>query len=374
MKQNMLLSFVIGVTCLLLGLSSCEGEDKSVFGDDFEIPELTDDNTIQFTVNTTGWKQVSVIGGGGKMAIEWGDGRLQKIANADRETITYQYGNKKTYRVRIWAEDLDFCSLGSELILLSNLRMGYFPKMKHLGINGFVDTPDLNIGACFPNLEAANIGNCSDLEQLDFSGCAELQFIEVYTHPKLASLTLENHPKLACLRCNYNDGLTALSLKNLPALTQLGCYNNPLLSGINMDARMEITELDMGDCAFRSMDFLSKLPLLTILNCNSNQIEKLDLSTHLHLNGLSCFGNKKLTDLKMPKGTQWLNYVYIYSCNLDAAMLNSVFDELMTVFPSVVGRPIGRIAYYDNPGANTCNSKALVDKGWDIAKEPIGTN
>ena len=39
MKQSKLLLGLIGI-CLLFGFSSCEGEDKSVFGDDFEIPEL----------------------------------------------------------------------------------------------------------------------------------------------------------------------------------------------------------------------------------------------------------------------------------------------------------------------------------------------
>ena len=43
MKQSKLLLGLIGI-CLLFGFSSCEGEDKSVFGDDFEIPELTDAN------------------------------------------------------------------------------------------------------------------------------------------------------------------------------------------------------------------------------------------------------------------------------------------------------------------------------------------
>lgn len=78
MKQKKLLFSLIGV-CLLLGFSSCSSEDKSVFGDDFEIPELTDANTIQFTVDASGeWKVIEMNAGGGRIAIEWGDGRLQK--------------------------------------------------------------------------------------------------------------------------------------------------------------------------------------------------------------------------------------------------------------------------------------------------------
>lgn len=63
MKQKKLLFSLIGV-CLLLGFSSCSSEDKSVFGDDFEIPELTDANTIQFTVDASGeWKVIEMNAG-----------------------------------------------------------------------------------------------------------------------------------------------------------------------------------------------------------------------------------------------------------------------------------------------------------------------
>ena len=48
MKFNKLLSGLVGI-CLFFGFTSCV-EDKRIFGDDIEIPELTDDNTVQFTV------------------------------------------------------------------------------------------------------------------------------------------------------------------------------------------------------------------------------------------------------------------------------------------------------------------------------------
>lgn len=43
----------IFIICLIGGLSSC-AEDRSVIGDDFEIPKLTDENTIEFTVDVLG--------------------------------------------------------------------------------------------------------------------------------------------------------------------------------------------------------------------------------------------------------------------------------------------------------------------------------
>lgn len=370
MKQSKLLLGLIG-TCLLFGFSSCEGEDKSVFGDDFEIPELTDANTIRFTVDVTGeWKTLQIIGGGGRMAVEWGDGRLQKVANADRQTITYKYGNQRTYQVRIWAEDLDFCSLGSDQASVSELCLGYLPKMKYLSINSFANTPEVNLGVSCPNIESVNIGNCADLERINFDGCTKLQFIDVYTHPKLTSLKLENHPKLACLRCRYNDELISLSLKNMPSLTQLGCNSNPQLTTIELDDEMVINELIIDECSFRSMEFLKKLPLLSILECNYNQIEELDLSNHLSLFAFSCNNNKKLTHLQIPKETKTLMRASFYSCNLDADAINVVFDALSVVPQSNPAHPKCTIAYYDNPGMSSCNNDVPVDKGWDVVSEP----
>ena len=52
----------IFIICLIGGLSSC-AEDRSVIGDDFEIPKLTDENTIEFTVDVLGeWTQLEVTG------------------------------------------------------------------------------------------------------------------------------------------------------------------------------------------------------------------------------------------------------------------------------------------------------------------------
>lgn len=62
MKFNKLLSGLVGI-CLFFGFTSCV-EDKRIFGDDIEIPELTDDNTVQFTVEVASdWKQIEVIAG-----------------------------------------------------------------------------------------------------------------------------------------------------------------------------------------------------------------------------------------------------------------------------------------------------------------------
>lgn len=188
MKQKKLLFNLIGL-CLLLGLSSCSDseDDKSVFGDDFDIPQLTDANTIQFTVDATGERELlQLIGGGGRMAIEWGDGRLQKVENADANLmIYYKYRNRKVYRVRIWAEELDFCSIGIKMPPVSKLHLGYLPKMKELKLYNFSATPELDLSTSCPNVESINIAYWADLERIELSQCLKLKNIEIYDNPKL---------------------------------------------------------------------------------------------------------------------------------------------------------------------------------------------
>lgn len=188
MKQKKLLFNLIGL-CLLLGLSSCSDseDDKSVFGDDFDIPQLTDANTIQFTVDATGERELlQLIGGGSRMAIEWGDGRLQKVENADANLmIYYKYRNRKVYRIRIWAEELDFCSIGIKMPPVSKLHLGYLPKMKELKLYNFSATPELDLSTSCPNVESINIAYWADLESIELSQCLKLKNIEIYDNPKL---------------------------------------------------------------------------------------------------------------------------------------------------------------------------------------------
>lgn len=167
----------IFIICLIDGLSSC-AEDRSVIGDDFEIPKLTDENTIEFTVDVLGeWTQLEVFGGGGRMAIEWGDGRLQKIEDPEAGLITYKYGNRRSYRVRIWAEELDYCNLGSLLLPVKDLRIGNLPKMRDLALTSFANTREIYLSRSCPNVENVNIGNCADLEYVDISQCDSLKSV-----------------------------------------------------------------------------------------------------------------------------------------------------------------------------------------------------
>ena len=375
MKQSKLLLGLIGI-CLLFGFSSCEGEDKSVFGDDFEIPELTDANTIQFTVDVTGvWKALQIIVGGGRMAVEWGDGRLQKVENTDANpVIHYKYGNSKTYRVRIWAEELEFCSVGNEATPFSDLRLGYLPKMKTLNLNSFLDTPELDLSTSCPNVETINIGNWADLERIDLSQCVKIQTIDVYSNPELTLLKLGQLPALRSLKCIFNDALVSLSFKGLTNLSDVQCGSNPQLSIIETGEKINVRSLSIGDCAFRSLEFINSFPLLQELSCSSNNLTSLDLSELPLLRSVDCSDNKKLVHLQIPEQNSVnpiLQNLDCSFCYLDEKELNAIFCVLPVApnpypeYPSGYG-----ITFNGNPGSENCDRKLVEDKGWNIFVNP----
>ena len=92
------------VIILFITLAACKDTYNRVFGDDFDFPALTDENTIRFTVNVVGdWRQLDIVASGGRMVIDWGNGRIQKIEDPSSMTggVVYRYGNKGSYEVKI---------------------------------------------------------------------------------------------------------------------------------------------------------------------------------------------------------------------------------------------------------------------------------
>lgn len=359
------------VLCLVLGFASCSPADLSVFGDDFDVPELTDENTIQFTIDIKAgdWKEFQIVAGGGRMAIEWGDGRLQKIVNPGNDNpISYKYGNARTYHVRIWAEELELCNIESLLIPTSNFRMGHLPKMKTLLLNSLANTSMIDLSYSCPNLELVSVGNCPDLEWIDIEGCSKLKDVQVYTLPRLSSLTLGHQPFLEGISCMGNSQLKSLSLKELPSLSYLFCYNNPMLSALEFDNNSKLSTLRIDDCAFRTVEFLFQLPLLTQFSCSSNQLTELDLSNQFALYHLNCIDNSQLASLKIPERNN-LQMLECHSCNLDKNMLNSIFSKLYRFHVSDpnYGKAF-YISYYNNPGEKYCNRDLL--QGWRVGRNP----
>lgn len=374
MKRKEVYSTIAVFAFLLSCLTACSGGDRRVFGDDFDFPELTDVNTISFTANVTGeWRQLTLVASGGRMVVEWGDGRLQKIENPASHSagVQYRYRNKGAYRVRVWAEEVDFLSVGDVLLSVSDLRLGNLPKVKMLTFNSLTNTRRLDLNTFCPNVEWINIGSCADLEELELDQCSRLKNIQIYTNPKLASLTFGNHPNVDYLVCSGN-GLTSLSLKGLPALRTVDLDYNSELSHLELNENARsITALFLSQCAFQSLDdILPRCPQLNKLNCSFNRLTQLDLSRYF-ITDLKCDHNQ-LTSLVLREGSL-LGYLYCHSNQLNTDALNALFTSLGEVPERNPQNPYlveCSIAFNNNPGAEGCNKEILLEKRWTLEEHP----
>lgn len=363
MKQKRLL-FSLMLVCLLLALSSCSEEDKRVFGDDFEVPELTDANTIQFTVDASGeWKVLEIVAGGGRIAIEWGDGRIQKVEHPDNTPIRYRYNTPKNYKIRVWAEEVNSFIVSGILIPVSDVRLGNFPRMERIDLNSIKGTETLDLNTSCPNLLYVNIGNWQDLENLYFDECTKLEMIQVYTNPKLTSLQIGNCEQLNSLYCQGN-GLRSISLKRLPALRTIELTGTPQLSTLEVDDDNQIGTLKIEGCAFKSLTFLDQLTSLTELHCSSNELTELNISKNVKLFSLNCYHNQ-LSSLSIPAKNNLRKLDCRYN-KLDKDQLNSVFNALLDITGHQEFYGKYTIMYGHNPGEENCDKNIPLNKHWQV--------
>ena len=359
------------VIILFITLAACKDTDNRVFGDDFDFPALTDENTIRFTVNVVGdWRQLDIVASGGRMVIDWGNGRIQKIEDPSSMSggVVYRYGNKGSYEVKIWAEELQLIDISGLLLPLSNLYLGNMPRMKYLALNSISDTRKLDLNTFCPNVESINIGSLADLERLEIGNCSRLRSIQIYSNPKLTSIEFGSHPETESLYCSYN-GLSSLSLKSLPALRNIDLSSNERLSRLELNEETSISAILIQECAFQSItDILKCCSSLRELSCSYNKLTELDLSGCSNISELRCEHNQ-LTRLMVPQGSL-LEHLYCHSNQLDEDALNTLFDSLGQVVNPAIYYPTSlrqyRISFNDNPGADDCNRSILNDKNWIV--------
>lgn len=370
-RQSILFVRSMWVVILFTTLAACKDTDNRVFGDDFEFPALTDENTIRFTVNVVGdWRQLDIVASGGRMVIDWGNGRIQKIEDPSSMSggVVYRYGNKGLYEVRIWAEELQLIDISGLLLPLSHLYLGNMPRMKSLALNSISDTRELDLNTFCPNVESINIGSFADLEHLEIEDCFRLRSIQVYSNPKLTSIEFGSHPEAESLYCSYN-GFSSLSLKSLPALRDIDLSSNEILSHLELNEKTSISAILIQGCAFQSItDILKCCPSLRELSCSYNKLTELDLSDNSNISELRCEHNQ-LTRLMVPQGSL-LEHLYCHSNQLDEDALNALFDSLGQALEPAIYYPTPprqyRISFNDNPGADDCNRNILNDKNWIV--------
>lgn len=339
--------------------------------------EMTEENTIEFTVDATGeWRQYQIYFTGDRLLVDWGDGRSDEYIPTDYTLgipdYKHTYYKPGRYRVRILATEVTSLSLGDPLIPVSDLRLCIMPRMHGLALNSFSETYTLDLNTACPNLSSLNLGSFPDLTELKINRCKQVEGLQIYNHPRLTRLDLEGLDLLRSLHLEWCEGLQQLSLRELPALCMVDLASNCNLAAMETDETAAgWLDLKVLDCAFRSLDFLKECTQLRTLNCSGNQLTELDIDGLEYLYSLDCSRNR-LTALPLPEG----NILEHLACDrnlLEADALNDIFDRLRD-YSANAGPFIYRqsLSYYDNPGEGTCQKKIPTEKGWFVENKPAG--
>jgi hypothetical protein len=312
---------------LLLLLLSCTGNEADEHRAKFDVPELTADNTVQFTTNAPGRLFCEVYTSGTSVAIDWGDGTLDKLTLPTEDVCRHTYQKQGDYRVKIWSDHLTFLYVSAQGLPYTALSIGYCPELTNMMIHGFAGITQLAPGNC-PKLESLTVGNCPKLESLDISNNRQLKTLNISYMP-LSSLDLSANINLQSLICENisTKELTALDISGLPNLEKLYCRGNKL------------TTLD-----------ISHNPALIEVDCEQNELTEIILQDNTGIEKFYCSSNQ-----------------------LQAGELNKLFAALpeskvkVTTKTSPPSPQPNTIQYYNNPGAEECNNEIMTGKGWLIS-------
>ncbi|MDR2038860.1 MAG: hypothetical protein LBQ60_13135 [Bacteroidales bacterium] len=397
---------------LINGLMSCNKSDDSEKRDsDFDVPELTASNTIQFTVNTKANDYAYVILNGGKIAVDWGDREVTKDKNPGngepwRMEFTHVYKKAGEYRVKIWTDEITFINLYSLIKEYYDLHVGNCPELKDAVFNSFSRDQSINLNGC-KKLETLNLGNWEQLGSVVLDECLLLEKLQVYTHPgltgidlsknnnlhsleitdcgieelklpksivnascmrnNLKSLVIQDNKNLSIINCNGNEELVVLDLTGCDNLTYIG-FSKTKIDLFDFSIFPELTFIDCSNSGLITVD-VSGNNKLGNLSCSGLDLESLNITNNTSLLALNCGGNN-LTGLDVSKNTG-IRYLYINNNEFEKESLEEIFKDLPVFDPSLKKSNMpspqpSEIKIYDNPGTAECDTKIITDKGWII--------
>lgn len=354
--------------CLSLPLifSACGSDDDEP---GFDVPELTDNNTIRFTVDLDKILNLNIEAIlGEKIAVDWGDGAFNRYyANDPTQRIGHRYKSTGKYQVKIWSDKVTLFNISSLFYNTTDFQLGNCPELESLFVNSIRGMEHLKIGENCPKLVTLNVGSCPVLESLDVSKCKNIEFIQCYNNQALKTLDVSKNDKLRRLDCGGNQLEDLIGNKNL---YQLNCSGNKL-ANFEVGEMKELTELTISENGISSID-LSELSNLSTFICDKNNLSTLDISNNSRLTHLLCNENQ-LTELVMDteKG-KYLRSVQIAYNELSKDKLYQVFDALpQTTSPKTSPVDHGNrrgISFNGNPGVDEAgfSSSVIENKGWTV--------
>lgn len=357
MKKNTLWTLLLAL--LTLNFVSCSSDDK----EKIEVPLLTSDNCIQFTISLSKWRDMEVQVKG-TYAVDWGDGTIDKGENTYTSSAKHRYQEFGEYQVKVWCEELEvFRYKHAETKATgSNLLIGNCPKLTELTLLNLTKTSTLAIEDC-PKLEKLTIENFSDLTNLNIGNCTKLTDLFCHSNPLLATIDVSKNVSLETLECNDN-ALTSLSLKTNEELLTVNAANNQLTS-IDFGEIESLSEVDIQGNNLTQID-LSSLTDLTLFNGSNNKFTALDFLKNENIVDIICSGNN--IDQFIIDGEAPIHTFICNSNNLNTESLNQLFTDLpqSPVIASRAAATPNSITFYDNPGESSCDNRIIKNKGWKI--------
>ena len=338
--------------------SNKSSDDKS-----FDVPPLTESNSIQFVIDVSKIREVQIFLGG-RSAVDWGDGTIDRVIDVPAKHIYEVAGD---YQVKIWSEELIFLNIPGLNTPMSQLKIGAGPLITYIILNNFTDVESLDMGI-LPNLEILNIGNTPKLTKLDLSKCPKLEVLDCYSMMNIESLDLSNNTLLSALSIS-NTNIKEISVEKNSVLKSMAFLSNTELSNIAFASNMpSVTSLTLSRNRFTELD-PSIFPELSILSVTNHKVESLDLSSNHKLTNLVCYGNS-MTNLSISEKSA-ITRLDCFANKLQAYSLNEIYKRLpVSVVPtSNVPSEPNTIAVFGNLGAATSDVKIAQDKGWLVITE-----
>lgn len=271
---------------------------------------------------------------------------------------------------------------------LKKIDLSQTKQLKLLGIDNNYELSQLDLTGMKQLRDLSCEGN--SLTSLNLSDCRNLVTL-VCNNNQLSALDVSGLDKLEVLTCFSND-LSSLNLTGCTSLKSLDCSVNPKLS--TADFPRSLLSLNCSSCSFSQIE-TTKLPLLTNLTCDGNQIGTLDLSAQTKLTAVNCSNNKikqldfsncvNLLDVVIAGnpingGISFANcnnlrYVSVNNTKLDACALNNMYRSLREKRPEDENNDLHGILLFNNvPGAvEVSRTQIATDKGWLVSNVGDGT-
>ncbi len=228
------------------------------------INQLIEENNLEFDKNTPeDWKQF----------VKWNDNFPKRIVYMHQPDYTHE---RRSYNV------VDF----SNLTELKDLHW-YVYKTNKLVL------PE--------NLERLSC-NETEIDEIDFSRAAKLKSIECM-RCNLKSLDLSGMTELEVLYCGENK-LTRLNLSDCENLMWLHCRDNQLQELILPETAPYLSMMDCQNNQLKKLD-VTGLTSVRDLHCSNNQLTALEVKNLSNLEWLTCDDNQitELTIENLPKLT-----------------------------------------------------------------------